>query len=226
MKTELPRYRVWDLPSRLSHWLLAVLILIQFASGLFELLPMSAHVWGGYMLLVVVLFRILWGFWGSQSARFSTFLRGPAAVVCYSRTIASEKPSHWPGHNPLGGWSIVLLLGLTLVQSITGLFAQKIGEVAGPLATRVDRDTAQTLHDLHEWLHWILLMFIVIHVIAALFYLLHKRENLIGPIFGKGRLSLSSDPQLRFAGSGRALLLLSISVALVAAVVVLGNGYV
>lgn len=224
MATAVPKYRVWDLPSRLSHWTIAGLVLLQFGSGLFELLPMSVHIWCGYLLLAVVLFRILWGFFGSQSARFSTFLRGPAAVIRYARTIPSEKPSHWPGHNPLGGWSVVLLLALTLVQVVSGLFAGHAGEPAGPLANIADRDLAHALHDLHESLFWLLMVLVVVHVAAGVFYWLHKRENLIGPMFGNGRLGLPDDPRLQFAGSGRALLLFAISVAAVAAVVTLGDG--
>lgn len=223
MTETLARYRVWDLPSRLSHWAIAILVIVQFASGLFELLPMSAHIWCGYALLVVVLFRILWGFFGSQSARFVNFLQGPGAVLRYGRTLLSEAPSRWPGHNPLGGWSVVLLLALTLVQAITGLFTGHAGEPAGPLALTADHDLAHALHDLHESLFWFLLLLVVLHIAAGLFYLLHKNENLIGPMFGDGRLPLTTDPRLSFAGMGRAVLLFAFCVAAVAIVVLMGG---
>src|SRR5690606_8782207 len=119
-------YPVWDLPTRLSHWAIALLVLAQFGSGLFGILPMDSHLWCGYALLVALLFRILWGFVGSRSARFSHFLRGPGAVAAYARTLFSPQPSRWPGHNPLGGWSIVLMLALALAQCVTGLFTGAI----------------------------------------------------------------------------------------------------
>jgi cytochrome b len=223
MTNQLQQYRVWDLPSRLSHWAIVILVFIQFASGLVELLPMSIHLWCGYALIVVLLFRILWGFFGSDSARFSRFLRGPSAVLRYARTLGSATPSHWPGHNPVGGWSVVLLLGLTLVQSISGLFAEKVGEITGPLVNRVARDTAHAFEELHESLYWFLMIVIVLHVTAALYYRLHKQENLIGPMFGDGRLPLRLDPAIRFAGPTRALALLALSVIAVVAVAMMGG---
>ena len=213
------RHRVWDLPSRLSHWAIALLVFAQFSSGLFELLPMSTHLWCGYALIVVVLFRILWGFFGSDSARFSRFLRGPSAVLRYARSLSSAQPSHWPGHNPIGGWSVVLLLAFTLVQAVSGLFAGKIGDLMGPLAGRVDRDLSHALNDLHESFVWLLLLLVTTHIGAGLFYLLHKRENLIAPMFGNGRLPLEHDPNVRFASSLRALSLLSLSAIVVMALV-------
>jgi len=218
-----PRYRVWDMPSRLSHGAIVILVFIQFASGLLELLPMSLHLWCGYALLAVVIFRILWGFIGSESARFSRFLRGPADMLRYARTLPSTTPSHTPGHNPLGGWSVVFLLGFTLVQALSGLFAGRPGDLVGPLVGRVGRDVSHALNDLHESFVWLLVLLVLMHVGAGLFYLIHKRENLIAPMFGDGRLPLPTDPAIRFASSGRAWALLVLSVLMVAAAVVLGN---
>lgn len=217
----LARHRVWDLPTRLSHWALVVLLLLQFGTGLFGLGSMQWHLWGGYALLVVLLFRILWGLFGSESARFSQFLRGPAVSLAYLRRLPEAAPSFWPGHNPIGAWSVLLLLGLTLAQSLTGLFAREYGGVAGPLVAHVSRETAQRMHEWHESLYWLLLLWILVHVGAALFHLLHKRENLIAPIFGNGRLPLPQAPPLRFASAARAWLLLAISITAVAALVLL-----
>jgi cytochrome b len=212
-------YPVWDLPTRLSHWAIALLVLAQFGSGLFGILPMDSHLWCGYALLVALLFRIMWGFVGSRSARFSHFLRGPGAVAAYARTLFSPQPSRWPGHNPLGGWSIVLMLALALAQCVTGLFTGAI-DLSGPLAERVARSTARAAGDWHELLYWPLLLLVLLHISAALFHLLHKGENLVKPIFGHGRLALERDPGLAFAGPLRALLVLAIALGVVAAVVV------
>lgn len=215
-------FRVWDLPTRLSHWALVVLLLIQFASGLFGLLSMQVHLWGGYALLVVLLFRVLWGLCGSDSARFTHFLRGPRTTLGYLRRLPEPGPAYWPGHNPVGAWSILLLLGLSLAQSFTGLFAREYGGVAGALADRAGRELSRNMNELHQWLYWLLLLWILIHVGAALFHLLHKRENLIVPIFSHGRLPLPADPGLRFAGAVRAWLLMAISLAVVGAIIVFG----
>lgn len=218
------RHRVWDLPSRLSHWALAILILAQFASGLFGLLPMTLHVWGGYAVLAVALFRVLWGFFGSQSARFRHFLRGPAEIVRYARSLGQPPEGYHVGHNPLGGWSVVALLAFTLAQAVTGLFTGRAGAPLRDQADTFGRGTGRALADVHEWLYWFLLLLVIAHVAAALFYLFVRRQNLIVPMFGDGRLPLARDPALRFAGTGRAVVLLAISVAAVAAAVILRNG--
>lgn len=224
MAAAIAAYRVWDLPTRLSHWALVILLLVQLASGLFGLLSMQIHLWCGYALLSVLLFRILWGIFGSDSARFSRFLRGPGAFFSYLRGLSEPRPGYWPGHNPAGGWSVLVLLGLTLVQSLTGLFASQYGGVSGPLAGQVDRELARSLNELHEWLYWLLLLWILVHIGVALYHLLHKRENLITAIFGHGRLQLRSDPGLGFAGAVRAWLLLAVSAASVAALVLGSTG--
>ncbi len=211
-------YPVWDWPTRLCHWGLVIGLFAQFASGLFGWLPMTSHLWLGYALLVVVLFRLVWGFVGSDSARFARFLRGPGAVAAYLRTLGSEKPTRWPGHNPLGGWSSVALLVLTLLQSVTGLFSSRRGGIDGPLLHLVSRDVALWLDDLHGMLHWPLLLLVLLHIAAGLWYLLRKRENRIGPIFAHGRLDLDADPGLRTAGTHRALIVLAIVVLVVASI--------
>lgn len=213
---------IWDLPSRLSHWAIAVLFVVQFAGGQYDLFSTAVHLWLGYALLAVVLFRILWGFAGSDSARFSRFLRGPGSVARYLARLPGGAPTHSPGHNPIGGWSALLMLVLLLLQSFTGLFVETWDELRGPLAERVGRDTAMLMTDLHATLHWPLLVIVIIHILAVLYYRLRKHEDRIGPIFGSGRIELPHPPGLRFAGPGRALAVLAVSVSAVAAIVIFG----
>lgn len=214
----LSRYPVWDLPTRLCHWGLVTGLSAQFASGLFGLLPMATHLWLGYGLLAVVLFRLAWGFVGSDSARFSRFLYGPSAVWSYLRELGSAQPTRWAGHNPLGGWSSIALLGLTLLQSITGLFSNRRGVLDGPLIHLVSRDTAQWLDDLHGLLHWPLLLLVLTHVAASFWYLLRKHEDRIRPIFGHGRQALDADPHLTRVGVLRAWFVLALVIAVVAVI--------
>lgn len=218
MTPELKPVRIWDLPTRLCHWALVLLLAGQWASGQFGLLPIASHLWLGYALLVVVVFRILWGFVGSDSARFAYFLRGPGAVRAYLGGLGSTQATHWSGHNPVGGWSTVLILALVLVQAVTGLYAERWGVLAGPLVETVSRGTVRSLTDLHGLLHWVLLSVVAVHVAAALYYRVRKGEDRIGPIFGSGRIALPQAPVLRFAGPLRALAVLVVSLALVAAI--------
>lgn len=215
-------YPIWDLPSRLSHWAIALLFAAQFISGQYGLFSTAVHLWFGYALLAVVLFRILWGLVGSETARFSRFLLGPSAVLRYLGRLPDRKPTHSPGHNPVGGWSVVLMLLLLIVQSVTGLFFETWDELRGPLAERVSRDTAMFMTDLHATLHWPLLVIVLIHIVAVFWYRVRKREDRIGPIFGSGRIALPRAPEIRFAGSGRALAVLGVSLAVVGAIVILG----
>lgn len=215
-------YPVWDAPTRLSHWAITVLFVFQFATGQFPLLPDAIHLWTGQLLLAVVLFRIQWGLAGGTSARFRTFLAGPRAVVSYLPRLFSGRPTRWPGHNPLGAISVVLLLGLLLAQCLTGLFVESWAEIRGPLAERVSRDTAILMTDLHGLIRWPLLILVVVHVSASLYYRAAKKEDRITAIFGHGRLELERDPGYRSAPPARAWTLLAISLATVALIAWLG----
>jgi len=215
--------RIWDLPTRLSHWAIASLFVFQFITGQYGLMPGEFHLWAGYLLCVAVLFRLQWGLIGPSSARFSDFLTGPGKVWRYLRGLWSRKPSHWPGHNPLGGWSSALMLLLLTLQAATGLFIETWGEVRGPLAERVSRQTAITMGDLHGLLQWPLLVLVAVHVLAALGYLLFKREDRIGPIFHSGRLQVPpGTADITPATPWRAWLVLAVSVTVTALIVWLG----
>lgn len=216
------RYLVWDLPTRLSHWAITVLFLAQFLTGHFGWGPVEVHLWLGYALLAVLLFRIQWGLVGSQSARFSRMLAGPRAILEYLPRLSSSAPTRSPGHNPLGGLSALLLLLLLLAQSTTGLFMETWGEFRGPLAERLGRDAILILTDLHDLLRWPILALVTVHILAALYYRLRKSEDRIGPVFTHGRLLLDTEPGLRFFGAARAAWVLGISVAVVGAIILFG----
>jgi len=180
--------KVWDLPTRLFHWTLVGLMIVQWwtaeNSG-----TMDYHVWGGYTVLVLVLFRLIWGFVGSETARFGDFLRGPGAALAYVKALIRGETPLYRGHNPMGGWSIMLMLILLLVQVGTGLFANDDILIEGPLYSWVSKDTSDWLTGIHRFNFNLLLAVIAIHVAAVLFYLLVKRENLIHPMLsGRKRL--------------------------------------
>jgi len=207
--------RVWDLPTRLFHWLLVALIALLYATGEYGFLDMRWHFWFGYATLALIVFRLLWGLCGSQTARFSEFVRGPRAVIAYVRAQWSKTPQVHIGHNPLGGWSVVVLLACIALQSITGLFASDEIEADGPFVGLVSERAMKLMTRLHNWNQNLLLALIVVHVAAILGYLLLKHENLIAPIV-TGRKRVAAANALRFASAWLALLLLLAAVAAVA----------
>ena len=185
------KQRVWDLPTRLFHWALVVLIGLAWWTA--ETGRNSLHLWLGYGVLFLLLFRILWGFLGSSTSRFSAFVRGPRAVAEYIRNRF-----RWPlaGHAPLGALSVIALLALLLVEVGTGLFAaDEDGFFSGPLAYLVSIGASDRMTGWHEELFDWLLILIGLHVAAILLYRLALGRNLVGPmITGKADLPRGMEP--------------------------------
>lgn len=175
--------RVWDLPVRIFHWVLVVLVLSQIVTATIGGNAMEFHALGGYAILALVLFRISWGFVGGTHARFRDFLRGPAAVGRYAHRLIKGTAQTHRGHNPLGGWSVLLMLVSLLVQAATGLFANDDVMMEGPLAKHVSEDASALFTAIHDINAAILLTLISLHILAVLFYLLHGKQNLIVPMF-------------------------------------------
>lgn len=170
------RVRVWDLPIRLFHWALVLLVIALWATHEFHM--MDVHILLGQAMLGLILFRLIWGLIGSSSARFGSFLRGPRRVYAYLRA-----PGGSFGHNPLGGWSVVAMLAVLAVQVGLGLFASdEDGEFYGPLSHLVSYDTATTLAERHETFFNVLLALIGLHVAAILYYRFARREDLVTPM--------------------------------------------
>jgi cytochrome b len=210
--------RVWDAPTRLFHWTLVVLITLQYLTGEYDLLDMRWHFWGGYATLALVAFRILWGLFGSQTSRFTHFVRGPAAVMAHLRVLASAQRHEHVGHNPLGGWSVLVLLLSVTVQALTGLFSADDLDDEGPLAAHVSTRVVKQMTHLHHLNQNVLLGLIALHVVAVLLYLLLRRDNLITPMFS-GRRVLGAAAPLRFVSAWRAVALLLACAAAVATLV-------
>lgn len=220
--------RIWDFPTRLFHSLLIVLVLFSWWTGQ-EMHSFSFggnqyfvwHIWSGCALLALILFRILWGFFGSDSARFSHFVKGPVTVLRYVRSLFSKDQKHWIGHNPLGGWAVMIMLLMLLVMPILGLMSyEDTFFLEGPLVHLVGEDQAKTFGSWHARLWDILLIIVCVHVVASLLYLLVKNLNLIGPIF-TGRASLTPEESkeaetLRFRPLWLALICLLVTSGLVA----------
>lgn len=173
-----PSLRIWDLPTRLFHWLLAIsitgaLVTINLGGGW-----MDWHVRFGIASFVLILFRLVWGLIGPRYARFSQFIASPSKTIAYLRV--SNAPRH-AGHNPLGAWSVFAMLLLFLFQSATGLFANDDVMTQGPLVQFVSNDTVDLLTRLHGLTEYVLYALIGLHLGAIAFYSL-RGEALVQPM--------------------------------------------
>ncbi|MCS6763587.1 MAG: cytochrome b/b6 domain-containing protein [Candidatus Protistobacter heckmanni] len=173
------KVRIWDLPTRLFHWLLALLIIGSWCTmELAEPLGMDLSVWHariGYSVLTLILFRILWGFFGGRYARFASFVLGPGAVLAYLR----GGKAGGPGHNPLGALSVLALLFVVLLQACTGLFSNDDIAFEGPLAKLVSNALSGLMTKIHHINFNVLLVLVVLHLAAIIWYRLRKREKLV-----------------------------------------------
>lgn len=181
--------KLWDLPVRLVHWSFVALLPGLWYTA--EKGDLDTHVKLGMVMLILVVFRILWGLVGTTSARFSHFVRGPLTIGRYLRGLFGKEGEPIVGHNPLGAISVVALLLLLGGQIALGLVAQDTdGLFSGPLNYLVEYDTAERARELHEFGFNVILAVVVLHVAAILFYLAVKRDNLVGPmITGRKRYS-------------------------------------
>ena len=183
------RVAIWDLPTRLFHWALVLLMPALWWTA--EEHMYDLHFLLGEVALGLILFRLFWGLFGSSTARFAGFVKGPAAILAYLR----GRPPGAVGHNPLGALSVLALLFLLANVIGLGLFAtDEDGLAPAPLSHLVSYDSARILTERHEQVFWILVGFIGLHVSAILFYLLVKRDNLVTPmITGRGPASASGE---------------------------------
>lgn len=177
---------VWDLPTRLFHWLLVLSL-----AGSWWTMEYGAdfnfdYVWWhfmlGYFAAGLIIFRIIWGFIGPRHARFGNFLKAPGAVAAYVGTLFRRDSKPHVGHNPLGGIMVVVILAAIAFQVGTGLFATDDIFSTGPFYAAVDSDTADWLTGLHHDNVNILLALAGLHVAAILFYWIWKGQQLIGPM--------------------------------------------
>ena len=175
--------KVWDVPVRLFHWAIVLLFAVQLATGWIGGNVMSWHSYSGYGVLVLVLFRILWGFAGSTHARFASFIAGPVATLHFAKRLFSREAVPQVGHNPLGGWMVIALVASLALQAATGLFANDGLATEGPLAAFVSLDVSNSISTIHRGNLKVLLALSALHILGVLFHLVVKRDNLIGAMF-------------------------------------------
>lgn len=197
---------IWDTPTRLFHWLTAVLVAAAYATWRFD--RMDWHVWIGYALLALVIFRLLWGFVGSETARFAEFLASPRVAFAHLAHLFRREPDREIGHNPAGGWMVLALLALLLGESLSGLYINNDVADDGPLTQIVPARISNLIDALHTYLWWILLAAVTLHVLAVAVYRMAKGQNLVLPMV-TGRKTLPPETRApALAGPLRALLVL------------------
>jgi cytochrome b len=203
------RVRVWDAPTRLFHWLMVLTVAVSWWTG--ESGRLEWHRWSGYLALGLVAFRLYWGFFGGSTARFGNFLRGPRAIIDYLR---GRLPAA-PGHNPLGALSVMALLAVLLAQVVLGLFAVDVdGIESGPLSLYVSFETGRAAAHWHHRLFDLLLWLIALHVLAILWYLAIRRENLLDAMWRGSRAFPGTPTPLRSASTARLVIGLALAALL------------
>ena len=186
--------RVWDLPTRLVHWLMVLCVAASWWTG--EQGHLEWHRWSGYTLLGLVSFRIYWGFFGSSTARFRQFVRGPRVVLNYLRGGWSVAP----GHNPLGALSVLALIVVLLLQVSLGLFAVDVdGIESGPLSLYVSFETGRAAAEWHEWVFNLFMCLVGLHIVAIAWYRFAKKERLTAAMFHGTRAYRSDLPPVQGA---------------------------
>lgn len=219
------RVRAWDLPTRVFHWTLVALVLTSWSTFQFSELigdhRLVLHKRTGYAVLILVVWRMLWGFAGSSTSRFSSFVRGPSTALAYAADLVRGRSRHYLGHNPLGALMVLALLALVGGQAAMGLFTVEHNDLtAGPLYRLVDEDMQKLASRWHRRaIYWFLLPAIGLHVAANVLYGLLKKDPLIAAMI------TGSKPVADYADAAeaviverpilRALLLLAAAAALV-----------
>ena len=226
------KVKVWDIWVRLFHWLLVALVLLSYLTGEIGgfdftmpvtdqfISNINVHMWSGMAIFGLLVFRIIWGFAGSSTARFVNFLRSPKVIIDYVKSVLKGPVAFFAGHNPAGGAVVIIILAALTIQAGTGLFAQDEGffSTKGPLAFVVGDDTSKEITGFHkQWWEYVVIVLVVIHIAANLFYWLIKKQDLIVAMFtGRRRLPGSEPaPTVTFAATW-----LGVAVAVFAAIVI------
>ena len=200
---------VWDAATRLFHWLTTALVIACYFS--WRINRMDWHAWTGDALLALVLFRLLWAFFGSETARFSAFLASPRAAALYVAQLVRREPDRQIGHNPVGGWMVLLLLALLLAEALTGIYVANDVADQGPLTETVPAVVANLITDLHSYFWDALLAATVLHVMAILLYAAVIRHDLVTPMITGCKILPQDTKRPQLASAARAVFLLGCS---------------
>ncbi|MCB4363160.1 cytochrome b/b6 domain-containing protein [Hydrogenophaga taeniospiralis] len=216
--------RVWDLPTRLFHWVLAVCVVAQLITANVGGNWMNWHLRVGYAVLTLLLFRLVWGFVGGHWSRFSSFAYAPRVVWSYLRG-RSRSPEHRVGHNPLGALSVFALLAILLAQVGTGLFSDDEIAFTGPLVAWVSGDTVSLATSYHKSVGKLfVLVLVALHLLAIGYYKLVKKERLVRPMIDGDKQVRTPVPSARDTTRTRLLALAVLTLCAVAVNRLVGLG--
>lgn len=176
-------HAIWDVPVRVFHWALALAFTGAYVTHELGVQYFKYHLWCGYGVLVLVLFRVIWGFIGTHHARFANFVHGPIGTLRYALELARRRAPHYASHNPLGAWMVIALLAALLTQAATGLFGTDDIINFGPLYGYVSYEQSLELTSLHRKLFYWLLGGVALHVLAVLAHWVLGKERLVHAMF-------------------------------------------
>ncbi len=177
--------RVWDLPTRLFHWALAICVVLGIVFVKIGGNAIQWHAYCGYTALALILFRVIWGFVGSWHARFANFIPSPSKLIAFLRGQVDDGL----GHNPLGALSVIALLIVVLIQALTGLFTDDDIFFQGPFARYVSNSTVALFTSIHRFNQYLIFVLVGLHIAAISYYYFVKRENLVGPMVTGDKLT-------------------------------------
>lgn len=210
--------KVWDVYLRLFHWLLALCIIVSFVSVRMD--EMEIHFISGHVILALIIFRILWGFVGSRTALFSSFIKGPKATWRYLKTSDSPEFKPMIGHSPIAALSVIALLLTISAQVVTGLMSDDEMFLQGPLAQFVSYETAYQATTYHAYIPKFIVGLVILHILAIIFYKFVKKENLVQPMITGSKTLRDEDIERGHDNSDRAHPVAAITIVISVAIAV------
>jgi cytochrome b len=214
---------VWDICVRVFHWSLVLLFAFSVVSAKVGGNWITWHMYSGYAILSLVIFRIVWGFVGGEYARFGSFIAGPIRAAKYGLALLKRDSPHSIGHNPIGGWMVIVLLLLLATQAVLGLFGNDEIATTGPLARYVSDDASIRAMSWHRRIGDALLILVGIHILAVLFHVFIKKEGLVRAMFSGEKQLPSELAETAKAGRSASVrlgaVLLTLAVIIVAVIV-------
>ena len=206
--------RVWDAPTRLFHWAIVILLGLSWLTE--SRGWMALHFLSGYSIIALLLFRVAWGFVGSETARFAHFVKSPIAALRQLARVRRREPDTAIGHNAAGGWMVLVMLALLGVQAATGLCANDDVDTEGPLFKYVGKDWSDWLSHIHAVNFRIIEIAVALHIVAILIYLGVERHDLVLPMITGRKLLPDGLPPPSLVSPLRAAVLFAIAAGVVA----------
>jgi cytochrome b len=208
------RVVVWDLPTRLFHWLLAAAFLVEWLTQ-DDARYLDFHAFCGYLIGGLIVFRLVWGFVGTRWARFASFAFGPFAALRYLRDLVRRRHAHFVGHNPAGSWAIFVLLTLGALSVLSGVAALGGEKQQGPLRGLLTFAEGDAVREVHEVLAWTMLVVVTMHILGVVVSSLLERENLPAAMI-RGRKRAADSEQSVSLAANAALAMLVVSMGFTA----------